>query len=325
MSKSDDLIICHPLFFKERIQISDGYINRFSNPSETKERLEATAGKRKLEAEDLIIQVWTLNIKWYFLLSTMTLGITLLALFFLINSSKKPLQNWTEIDLPSHGVYGFLKQDHSHPEGVRFLFTLPWQGQNNLVFTPGSEGRDGSLSVSVDGHDIFSNIALPQGWGNEVNLTIPASLSQKNTHILEIRPNFPEGALLSWGIKDVRIVPFHAGKKAGPDISDDLVRVRTTLEDPMAQGTDFSQCYIILTDHIMKRGSDEKEELNSLKQRVENRMLDLASGAVVRIRSFIFSGQTSEAKRRTNNLREWIPETWTDGRRMLRELERLLQ
>jgi len=325
MSKSDDLIMCHPFFLKERIQISNGYINRFSNQSEIKGEKEATAGKRKLEAEGLIIQVWTLNIKWYFLLSTMTLGITLLALFFLIKPSRKPLQDWTEIDLPSQGIYGFLKQDHTHPEGVRFRFTLPWQGQNNLVFTPGSEGRDGSLSVSVDGHDIYSNIALPQGWSNEVNFTIPASLSQKNTHILEIRPNFPEGALLSWGIKDVRIVPFHAGKKAGSDISDDLVIVRKTLEDPMAQGTDFSQCYIILTDHIQKRGSDEKEELNSLKQQVENRMFDMASGIIVQIRSFIFSGQMSEAKQRMMDLREWIPETWTDGRRMLRELERILQ
>ncbi len=325
MSKSDDLIICHSLFLNERIQISNGHINRFTNQSQTKEKKEAATGKKRLEAEGLIIQVWTPNIKWYFLLSAMIFGVILMALFFLIKPASKPLQDWTWIDLPSQGIYGFLKQDLSHPEGVRFRFTLPWPGQSNLIFTPGSESGDGSVSVSVDGHDINSDIALPQGWGNEVNLTIPASLSQRNTHILEIRPNLPEGTFFSWGIRDVRIVPFHAGKKAGHNFPDDLVRVRATLEDPMAQGADFSQCYIILAGYIQKGGSDEKEELDSLRQRVESRMLDLTRGTIVQIRSFIFSGQMLEAKRRMMDLREWIPETWPDGMRMLRDLERILQ
>jgi len=325
VSKNDDLIVNHPSFLKRGIQICDGQIVDPGLGSEGKGNNESTDKQVRFEAEKLIIQCWTPNLKWYFLLSIMALGIILPTLFFLINPSKKLIQDWTEIDLPSQGIYGFLKQDRSHSEGVRFRFTMPWQGQNNLTFTPGSESGSGSLGVSIDGHDLFSDIALPQGWGGAVNLTIPSSFSKRDSHILEIRPDFPEGSISHWGIRDVRIVPFHAGEKRVHNITDDIGRVRATLEDPMAQGPDYSYCYITLTDHMQGGETDDMEKLKTLRQAVESRMHDLANAKNIRIRSFIFSGQTSEAKQMMGDLREWIPETWTDGEKMLLELERILK
>lgn len=323
MSTEDDLIVFHPNFVKGNIQVCDGRINCSDPQPGTEKRTGTLRRQTLLEGMGLSVQLWTMRIKWYFPILITAIGIIIPTTLSILNSSGKPCQDWAPIDLPSKGTYGFLKQDRSHPEGVRFRFSVPWQGQNKLTFTPGSESAAGSLRVSLDGQDLLTNILLPQGWGSKIHMTIPSSFSQGNSHILEIRPHFPKGVLSSWGVKDVRIVPFRGRKNDSFNMNDNIERVQATLRDPMAQGADLSHCYLILNDRMQQSRPDDANRLPLLKQEVKKRMFNLASGSTVRIRSFIFSGQHAKARRLMSDLREWIPETWTDGQKMLGELDQL--
>ena len=324
MSVKDDLIVYHPHFHQKRIHVCNGQMDATALQTEFEQNPNTVERQNRFEAEDLLIQFWTMGNKMRLMLLILALGSFLSTLLFLINPSGQPLQDWTEIDLPSEGIYGFLKQDRSHREGIRFRFTLPWQGQNNLTFTPGSENGKGTLIVSLDGLDIFNEVVLSQGWGNKINLTIPSTLSRDKSHVLEFRPHFPDGNISSWGIRDVRIVPFLAGNLVDHNLADDIALALATLEDPMVQGADFSHCFIVLTDHIQQTNPDTLIQVRALRERVEHRMHDLVSKAAIRIRSAIFSGQASEANHMMKDLKEWVPGTWTEGKDMLRELDLLI-
>lgn len=314
-SREDDVIVNLPEFDSGCLNIWNGSITGNNTPDQ--KIVEYGKNNTTYSSGDILVRVLKIGRK------PLMLGLlTGIAAFWLATSSLTvPKQDWTPVSLPTAETFGFCKQDQSHPYGIRFIIPPSAKGGGRLFFTPGGGKVKGALILLLDAAPLANRIILPEGWGQGLELAIPASKTA-DPRILEFRLIRTSITPFYWGIKNVRFVP-------------DINKEDNRIGPAQINEDDFAKLFELQTDdphfwtvlwHLSTRIKTEKNlrqtnRLLSLKIEAKKKIRLFLDKELFKVRSLRSSDNWPEARKHLSSIRKLVPNEWRQGHRIFDEAE----
>lgn len=314
-----DLIVNHP-YLQDRPQtlaVGDP-VKSFGK----REEGDIDGGKVRgaMEAPDLQIRCRSLKLP-VALIAVTLVAVVLWPLVFRAVLRESGTQNWSAIPLPATEAYGFCRQDHSHPDGIIYSFKAEAAESHRLTFVPGGKGDGSTLSLSVNQNPPLDSIQLPEGWGMERLVRIPAEMIRAGENTIEFRHFSQSPDTTGWGVREVESIRVVENPMDQTAIRQTLKSVGTLLKKQALDGSNLGRLYGILNkisipNHLLELSLNKKSLLNTVQSKMIKKLRKIA----LQIRSARVMGDEEAAGKLTARTRDWIPEGWEEGRRILNDL-----
>jgi len=251
-----------------------------------------------------------------------SIGIVTFTFISTYKSGSSISQDWTPISLPASGVYGFCRQDRNHEEGARFIFELKNSQSYRLVFFAGGKGDETNINLSLNGNMIAKPLSLPAGWGAEISIPLPSTLTRNGTNIVEVHPTRTLAGTISWGISEIRVLP---NNQAGTSIRNPAVleigSIINALSKPNLSGRELAHYYINLDSWgISTSPGTSSHDRDSIMEEIEQKMKDTLHQVAFEVRSKNIQGDRAAARRLLDDTKSWIPADWFEGWEIYNEL-----
>jgi hypothetical protein len=272
------------------------------------------------EAPDLQIRCWSLKLP--FALAAVTLVATvLLALVLRTVPGESGTQDWSAIPLPAKEAYGFNRLDDSHPDGVIYSFEAQVVEPHRLTFVPGGKGDGSTLSLSVNQNPPLNSIKLPEGWGMERLIRIPAEMIREGENAIEFRHFSQSPETGRWGIREVKLIRIVESPMDQTAIRQMLESAGALLKKQALDGSNLGRLYGILNEisipnHLFELNLSRKSLLDTVQSKMIKKLREIA----LQVKSARNMGDEEAAGKLATRTRDWVPEGWEEGRRILNDL-----
>lgn len=230
-------------------------------------------------------------------------------------------QDWNLIPLPAASAYGFCRIDRTHPLGARFGFSCTEKELFQIAFTPGGGKIPSTLDISLNGVTLLDGIKMPEGWGEEMILSLPADHIKTGPNEVEFKiiKNAGENAL--WGIRNVRLLQKNPANQLAESHESILQDAQNIINEPSRRPIDLARCYErveSIREH--QTGKDILPEKERIKNELEKQMEKTIKEVVILAKSRRLMGDNDAARLLIDETRNWIPAGWHKGREILNGL-----
>ena len=310
-----DLIVNHPFLEENPCTLEVGV------PRKMMEKIKRESTKRNrfqgsMEIPDLFIRCRSLKIPAILIALLVTAILCGLVLDKSLEPSAK--QNWTGIPLPAPNPYGFCRQDRNHPDGIVYLFKAEKAALFSLNYVPGGNGDGSTISVEVNQTPLLDSALIPDGWGINRHVSIPAEIIQVGENSIRFLYHPKGSGSRHWGIKEVKAVHIPERKVNRVAMEQLFEDSKKILDGNVVSGLDLGRMYVLLSelsipDHLT--GLALRKDL--LLKKTEIRMVDKARNAAIKIRSARTLGDENTARELAAQVQSWLPDEWEKGRRIL--------
>ncbi len=316
MEANSDLIINHPFFKKGPRVLTVGVSRENGNKGDHGDTISKRS-QSSMEIPGLRIRCRSLK-----------MPVALLLLFFLTSglighvlnraSGGHSNQNWGEISLPAKEAYGFCRMDRNHPEGIVYVFEVEKPALYHISFTPGGNGDGSTFSISINRSLLLDSALLPEGWGINRVVRVPADLIRPGMNNIEFRYNPHTQESKHWGVKAVEAIRVHERNIDKDKIDEVLKSSEKLLSGQMVSGSDLGRLYVNLNaltipEHLPEMALRKQNLLDTL----QTRMTEKAQNALLHIKSARNMGDENRAAELSTKVRAWIPDEWENGRRIV--------
>jgi hypothetical protein len=306
-----DIIINHPVFLNKTSLLKTS-LRSESSTGRKSGLMKHLFLTRHLKEENLLINIFSPGWTFYVILMVTIILFTILNFSIVIHTGSHK-QDWTPVTLPAEGTFGFCRQDRTHPEGICFLFDSRKSCSHNLVFTAGSGNSDAVLSIYLNESDLFTEVALPLGWGEEVSFRLPLKLIRPGPNKLLLRIKCESCDVIGWGIRNVRIIQEDIFGIANSNISS-IDEIRVLLQRKNLTGYELARYYqVVERMHVSETKDEFYINKKTLKKEIEQRMEEIIKENLIRSRAALMMGDNKTANLFILNTKLWIPENWIRG------------
>ncbi|MDT8395515.1 MAG: hypothetical protein RRA32_03565 [bacterium] len=314
--KESDFIVNHPFLHdnSQTLAVNAPRKGMGKNGGENIDR-----GKVRWSTDVPGLQIRCRSLKLPVLLAAVSLlAAILLALVLEAVRGGSSAQDWSAIPLPAREAYGFCRQDHNHRDGILYSFEAEAAEPHDITFVPGGEGDGSTLSLSVNQNPPLNSIKLPEGWGMKRVVRIPAKMIQVGENTIEFRRFSQLPDTNGWGVKEVESIRTVERPMDQAAVRQTLEGANNLLKEQVLDGPDLGRLYGILNKISIPNHLPELSSMkNSVLDMVHNRMIEILQETTFQIRSARIMGDEETAGKLAARTRDWIPEEWEEGWRIL--------
>ncbi len=314
-----DLIVNHP-YLQNRSQTLtvDGPVKSLGRRE--KGGIDGGKARGAMEAPDLQIRCRSLKLPLALIAVTLVAAV-LWPLVFRAVQGESGTQDWSSIPLPATEAYGFNRLDRSHPTGVIYSFEAEAAEPHHLTFVPGGKGDGSTLSLSINQNPPLNSIKLPEGWGMERLVRIPAEMIRAGENTIEFHYFSQSPDTGGWGIREVESIRVVKNPIDQKTIKQTLEGIGALLENRVLDGSNLGRLYGILNEisipnHLSEMSLSRKSLLDTLQSRMIKKLRETA----LQVRAARVMGDEETAGKLAARTRGWVPEGWEEGGRILNDL-----
>lgn len=241
--------------------------------------------------------------------------LTLIILLLLGGITPFEPQDWTPINLPTKGIYGFCRQDQKHREGVRLSFEARKAQAYRLFFTAGGKGDGTVITFSINGVPVSDSLPLPNGWGKETTILLPSDRIVNGTNIVEIRPAKSSTEGVSWGISEIRATSLLTPNTDYPNSGQYTPEsILNALRKSDVKGRELARFYEAARSWQSLNSAETSHHDNkSTMEIIEIKMRERLYQIAFEVRSHRIQGDDRKVDQLLDETRGWIPEGWSEG------------
>jgi len=227
-------------------------------------------------------------------------------------------QDWNLIPLPAASAYGFCRIDRTHPFGVRFGFSGTENQISQIAFTAGRGEILSTLGISLNGVAFLDGIRMPEGWGEEMILSLPPNRIKTGPNEVEFKILKSVEENILWGIRNVRLLRKDPANQMAESHESILEDAQNIINRPSRRPIDLARCYErVESIPENQTGKDILPEKERIKNELEKQMEKTIKEVVIRAKSRRLMGDNDAARLLIDEARNWIPGGWPKGREIL--------